>query len=440
MNNRQELAALVSQARAGELEAFDALVRRFQDIAAGYAYSLLGDSGGAQDAAQEAFIQLYRDLPKLRAPEAFLSWFRQIIFKQCDRIRRRQRFDLVPLDSVAQTTSGLGVPARAPEEHAAAVAVRLALDALPDLERAAIVLFYYQDASLKDIAEFLGISQSIVDHRLRSARKHLSERMLDMAQRDWQANRPSNDTHFVLEVMDGLTRLSNPHGLEARLQEEIEFSRSTQQGFGLVLFDIDTFRPFNQQWGHAAGDCLLAALARRTQDMLEAGDFVARYAGDEFALVIRRPSAQAVSVVANAVREAIAADAFSLAQLLQPEARYPAGEVLWPPSAANDEFRRGLGRLRAGELGPAAEAFRSALARDAQHVPSIMELEYLELRTTSEAARLNETFRLTLSGGASVYHDGDTPQSLIERADGYLGRAKQAGRNQILLAPDQRQE
>ena len=105
MNNRQELAALVSQARAGELEAFDALVRRFQDMAAGYAYSLLGDSGAAQDAAQEAFIQLYRDLPKLRAPEAFLTWFRQIIFKQCDRIRRRQRFDLVPLDSVADRSN-----------------------------------------------------------------------------------------------------------------------------------------------------------------------------------------------------------------------------------------------------------------------------------------------------------------------------------------------
>jgi hypothetical protein len=43
MNNRQELAALVTGAQAGELAAFDALVRRFQDMAVGYAYSLLGD-------------------------------------------------------------------------------------------------------------------------------------------------------------------------------------------------------------------------------------------------------------------------------------------------------------------------------------------------------------------------------------------------------------
>jgi diguanylate cyclase (GGDEF)-like protein len=255
-----------------------------------------------------------------------------------------------------------------------------------------------------------------------------------MAQRDLQANRPSNDTQFVLQVMDGLTRLSNPHGLEARLQEEIQFSRTTQQGFGLALFDVDTFTAFNQQWGHLAGDCLIAALARQMQDWLAPGDYVARYGGEEFALVVRRPSLPAVAEVANEVREAIAATEFSLAKLLLPAARYPAGELLLPPSAANDEFRRGLRCLQAGQLGPAAEAFRSALARDARHVPSTMELAYLELRTTLPAARLDELFRLTLSGGVSWYQAGDTPQTLIERADECLGRAKQAGRNRILLS------
>src|SRR5579859_3881274 len=413
MNSRQELAALVARARAGEMEAFDALVRRFQDMAVGYAYGLLGDLGAAQDAAQEAFIQLYVDLPKLRAPEAFLTWFRQIIFKQCDRIRRTRLLGTVPLDRLAQATGSVGVPPRVQEERAAAASVRLALDALPELERAALVLFYYQDASLKDIAEFLGMTRSSVDHRLRSARKHMSERMLDMAQRDLQANRPSNDTQFVLQVMDGLTRLSNPRGLEARLQEEIEFSQTTQQGFGLVLLDVDILGTFNQQWGHAAGDGLIAALARRMQDRLPAGDYVARYAGDEFALVIRRPSAQAVGELAEAVRAAIAASEFSLGQLLRPEARYAAGEVLLPPSAANVEFQRGLRCLQAGELEPAHEAFRSALVRDARHVPTIMELEYLALLTTLPTARLDETFRLTLSGGVSMYRADDTPQALI---------------------------
>jgi len=108
--------------------------------------------------------------------------------------------------------------------------------------------------------------------------------------------------------------------------------------------------------------------------------------------------------------------------------------VLLPPSAANDEFQRGLNALRAGELAQASEAFRSALALDTRHLPSIMELEFLNLRRTLEATRLDETFRLTLSGGVSMYREGDTPQGMIERADECLGRAKQAGRDRMLLS------
>src|SRR3954452_10983852 len=108
----RELAALVTQAQAGDLDAFDALVRRCQDMAVGYAYSILGDWGPAQDAAQEAFIQLYHDLPKLRAPEAFLAWFRRMIFKHCDRQWRARRLELVPLAAVAQVAAAEAGPAR----------------------------------------------------------------------------------------------------------------------------------------------------------------------------------------------------------------------------------------------------------------------------------------------------------------------------------------
>src|SRR5262245_3377269 len=134
MNDRQELAALIIGARAGELEAFDALVHRFQDMAVGYAYSLLGEWGPAQDAAQEAFIQRYFDLPRLRAPEAFASWFRRIVFKHCDRLRRVQRFELVPLEAATLLAASRGVPARLPDEGDTAAEVRQALRALPENE------------------------------------------------------------------------------------------------------------------------------------------------------------------------------------------------------------------------------------------------------------------------------------------------------------------
>ena len=57
------------------------LVRRFQDMAVAYGYSLLRDWQAAEDASQEAFLEAFRDLPKLRQPEAFPGWFRRIVFK-----------------------------------------------------------------------------------------------------------------------------------------------------------------------------------------------------------------------------------------------------------------------------------------------------------------------------------------------------------------------
>ena len=69
----KKLRVLVNRTRSGDLEAFGRIVRRFQDMAYGYAYSILGDSHLAEHAAQEAFLEAYRQLPNLRKPEAVWS-------------------------------------------------------------------------------------------------------------------------------------------------------------------------------------------------------------------------------------------------------------------------------------------------------------------------------------------------------------------------------
>ena len=71
----RDVTVLVEAARGGDLEAFRRLVMRFQDMAYGYAFSLLGDFHRAQDAAQEAFVEAYRDLRDLREAELFSVLF-----------------------------------------------------------------------------------------------------------------------------------------------------------------------------------------------------------------------------------------------------------------------------------------------------------------------------------------------------------------------------
>src|SRR5947209_20057011 len=98
----EDLHTLVSRAQAGDLRAFDRLVRRFQDLAVGYAYSVLGDFHLAEDAAQEAFIGAYRTLPQLRAAAAFSGWLQRIVFRSCLHLRRGRRLETVPLDMAAE--------------------------------------------------------------------------------------------------------------------------------------------------------------------------------------------------------------------------------------------------------------------------------------------------------------------------------------------------
>src|SRR3712207_4906414 len=94
--------SIVARAQSGDLEAYSAIVRQFQDMAVGYGYSVLGDWHLAEDAAQEAFVSAYHGLSQLREPGAFPGWFRTVVFKHCHRLVRNKRVATVPLDRALQ--------------------------------------------------------------------------------------------------------------------------------------------------------------------------------------------------------------------------------------------------------------------------------------------------------------------------------------------------
>ncbi|HEX9106018.1 MAG TPA: sigma-70 family RNA polymerase sigma factor [Longimicrobiales bacterium] len=151
-------------AQQGDARAFDSLVRRFQDSAVACARAYLRDRAAAEDAAQEAFVQAWLDLPTLANPAAFGAWLRRIVFKHCDRARRSARPALPLPESEPDRSEHEPLPALERAERAARV--HDALWSLPDLLREATLLYYLAGYDVKEIAAVLEVPPSTVKNRL----------------------------------------------------------------------------------------------------------------------------------------------------------------------------------------------------------------------------------------------------------------------------------
>jgi len=215
----EELRTLVLAARAGDLESYGEIVRRFQDLAYGYAYSLLGDLHLAEDAAQQAFVQAYRDLAKLREPEAFPGWLRRIVFTQCNRLTRGKQISAGPLESALDVASTEPGPPENAARRELREAVLAALRSLPDNERTVTTLFYINGYSQNDIAEFLEVPVTTVNGRLRTSRDRLRERMIEMVEEELR--RSATDERFAQHVIKELIARPRPLEIEGHPLRQI---------------------------------------------------------------------------------------------------------------------------------------------------------------------------------------------------------------------------
>ena len=181
--------------------AFGELVARFQDMAFGCAYAVLGDFYLAEDAAQESFITAWQSLQQLRTPEAFPGWLRRVVLTCCNRLTRGKRLHFVPLELAAETPSAFPDPHTAAEQREVRGKVLEAIKALPPNERLVTTLFYVSEYTQADIGEFLQVPLTTVNKRLHSARRRLKEgSAFEMFRDDLRRRRPSRDETFADKV------------------------------------------------------------------------------------------------------------------------------------------------------------------------------------------------------------------------------------------------
>jgi diguanylate cyclase (GGDEF)-like protein len=109
-----------------------------------------------------------------------------------------------------------------------------------------------------------------------------------------------------ISVTDSLTDLFNRRFFQDRLTEEIERAKRHTQSLSVIMLDIDSFKNYNDTYGHQAGDEALRMIAGIIRNSVRNIDVVARYGGEEFAVILPMTEANAAREIAERIRSGVA--------------------------------------------------------------------------------------------------------------------------------------
>ena len=173
---------LVRRCLQGDNTGFDELVKNCQRQVYCFCYRMLGSAEESADAAQESFVNAYYALASFRQGAAFLPWILKIASNACiDRFRKRARQRSVALEELADerhiVPSGDPSPEDLVLKSESDQAIREAVLRLPDKNRVALVMFYFNSLSVKEISAALGRPENTVKSDLRIAREMLRRKL-----------------------------------------------------------------------------------------------------------------------------------------------------------------------------------------------------------------------------------------------------------------------
>lgn len=183
------------------------------------------------------------------------------------------------------------------------------------------------------------------------------QKQIDKLQRQTQTYKKRLAEQVRQNQTDPLTRLPNRQAYNEKLNQAYQHWQKNNQNLAVAVVDIDNFKRINDKFGHAAGDRTLQVVGRHLKQHLLQGEFIARWGGEEFVLLL--------------------------------------------PNVSNKQLTHRL------------ETIRSSLAQ--------LPFKFKQEKVT-----------ITASFGATQFKQGDTQDSVFERADSFLYKAKRDGRNQIV--------
>ncbi len=175
---KELLVSLVTSAQKGDSDAQSELFGAFYNDVYYFALKTVKDEDLACDITQEAFIEIINTIGNLKEPAAFVTWMKQITYHQCTRYFKKKKDVIVSEDEDGGTIfdnikeeSAEFIPDEALDQNEFKKTVLAILDELSEEQRSATMMYYFDELSVKEIAEIQGVSEGTVKSRLNYARK-----------------------------------------------------------------------------------------------------------------------------------------------------------------------------------------------------------------------------------------------------------------------------
>ncbi len=167
---------LIDQTLAGNTQAYGVLVEKYQDFIFTIVVRMVKVKEEAEEVAQDTFIKAFESLESFRGDSKFSSWLYSIAYRKAlDRLRKNKRYQTSPLiEEITETdATDLDNALQQLEVKERSLKIQECIKQLPEIEAALITLYYFEEQSVKEIAQVTELSEDNIKVKLYRSRKKL---------------------------------------------------------------------------------------------------------------------------------------------------------------------------------------------------------------------------------------------------------------------------
>lgn len=174
LNEWQE-ADLVRRCQLSDEEAFGILLGKYRDVLFGTAYLMMGNKDLAEDVVQEALIRIWKHISSFRSESKIKTWMVRIVMNEVKRYRRKKYLSLVSLKHASEIPDDLpGIEAELLRDDDYQ-RLQQALEVLPRKQKEAVVLRYFSELTVPEVAKVMGEREGTIKSRLSRGLHRLGE-------------------------------------------------------------------------------------------------------------------------------------------------------------------------------------------------------------------------------------------------------------------------